>query len=239
MGKFSELDKRYLEKRRIFSEKLKREDLYELIDQFALYAGTQTLGTKIYTYELLKKTLQVPGHIIEFGCWKGANLLFLAKMMSLLQPSSPKKILGFDNFEGLPQAVSQDGEYANGFIGRYKGDELTLKQVISLFDFDNTIELIKGDAVSTIPKFKEARKDFLVSFAYIDFDLYEPTKVALDFLEEVISIGGIIVFDEALSDQWPGETNAMKEYMSASKIKYEMIANDLSRQPTVALRRIE
>ena len=39
--------------------------------------------------------------------------------------------------------------------------------------------------------------------------------------------------------EWPGETIAMKEFLNQSSHKFEMINNDLSRQPTVALKRVE
>ena len=54
-----------------------------------------TIGNKLWTYDLLKKTVGIPGDIFEFGCWKGTNLMFLAKVISLLEPSSPKKDLWF------------------------------------------------------------------------------------------------------------------------------------------------
>ena len=50
-------------------------------------------------------------------------------------------------------------------------------------------------------------------------------------------IFGIIVFDEAGTKEWPGETQAMKEFLASTKNKFEMINNTFSRQPTVALKR--
>ena len=47
------------------------------------------------------------------------------------------------------------------------------------------------------------------------------------------------MFDEALSTEWPGETLAMKEYLEGSKKKFEVVSNTLSRQPTLALIRVE
>jgi hypothetical protein len=35
-----------------------------------------------------------------------------------------------------------------------------------------------------------------VSFAYVDLDLYEPTRVALQFLHHVTSVGGMIMVDD-------------------------------------------
>jgi hypothetical protein len=230
---------KFLTERNIFASKLGIPDLFDYIDHFSLFAGTHTLGNKIFTYEILKKTAGIPGDVAEFGCWKGSNLMFLAKILTLLEPNSPKKVIGFDNFCGLPKPSKEDGPYALSQIGKYKGDLETLRLAINLFDLDNKISLIAGDALKTIPKYKKDNSHSVFSFCYLDFDLYEPTKVALDLIEDSLSVGGVIVFDEALTAEWPGETLAMKEYLMHSKRKFRMITNTLSRQPTLALIRIE
>jgi hypothetical protein len=231
------MEDRFLDVRRDFAISVGFENLYDFVDHFSLFAGVHTIGNKIFTYELLKKTIGIPGDIVEFGCWKGSNLMFLAKMLFLLEPNSPKKVIGFDNFSGLPVPTSTDGDFATTQTGKYRGDYEVLKQAIELFDFGNRINLVVGDALNTVPKYREENKDSVFSFCYLDFDLYEPTKRALDLIDESLSVGGMIVFDEALSSEWPGETLAMKEYLERSEKKFEMISNTLSRQPTLALLR--
>ena len=78
----------------------------------------------------MKSTVGVPGDIYEFGCWKGSNLMFLAKLNSLVEPSSPKKIWGFDNFSGLPEAKDIDGPHAQNQAGKYLGSEEQLRAAI-------------------------------------------------------------------------------------------------------------
>jgi hypothetical protein len=164
--------------------------------------------------------------------------MFLAKLNQLFEPSSPKRIYGFDNFSGLPEATSLDGSYAQSQTGNYLGNEQQLKNAIELFELENKVELIVGDALKTIPKFKSDNAESLCSIAYIDFDLYEPSAAALELVEDSISVGGIIIFDEAGTKEWPGETIAMKEYLKNSNHKFEMLSNPFSRQPTIVLRRV-
>ena len=234
----SKLKDFFLLNRSNFAKSVGNEDLYEYIDQFALYAGEHTIGNKLFTYELLKKASKVPGDIVEFGCWKGSNLMFLAKLKTLLEPHSSKKIIGFDNFSGLPDSIDVDGDYAVDQAGRYCGNEEVLRSAIELFGYQDLVELVVGDATETIPSYIKNNRDIVLSFAYIDFDLYEPCKVALELIEDSLSVGGIIAFDEACDKKWPGETQAMKEFLANSKHGYEAINNDFSRQPTLALRRI-
>jgi len=225
----------FLENRAKFAESISAPNLYEYIDQFPLYAGIHTIANKIFTYELLKKTLGVPGDIVEFGTWKGSNLLFLAKMISLLEPNSPKRVIGFDNFSGLPQSRPEDGVFASTQTGKYKGDKEILLKAVALFELNKKIELVDGDALETIPRYREENRQSVFSFCYLDFDLYEPTVKALQLIDESLSVGGIVVFDEALTTEWPGETLAMKEYLRNTGKKFRTLSNTLSKQPTLAI----
>jgi SAM-dependent methyltransferase len=225
----------FLTKRQEFAKYIGRPELYEFIDQFGLYAGVQTIGNKIFTYELLKQTVGIPGDIVEFGSWKGGNLLFLTKLISLLEPNSPKRVLSFDNFSGLPEPSNKDGEYARAQIGNYKGNEQVLRKAIALFGFDHKIDLVVGDALETIPKWRESNEHSIFSFCYLDFDLYDPTVKALELIDDSLAIGGVVVFDEALTNEWPGETLAVKEYLKKTKKKFRMLSNTLSQQPTLAI----
>ena len=229
----------FLDNRKAFATEIGFPNLYDFIDQFGLFAGAHTIGNKLWTYELLKQTVGVPGDIYEFGCWNGSNLMFLAKTCSLLEPSSAKRVFGFDNFSGLPKGVDEDREYAYLNAGKYCGNEEVLRKAITLFGLEPKVNLVVGDARETIPVFAETHPESLCSFAYLDFDLYEPTTEALKFLDQSISVGGIIVFDEAGTDTWPGETIAMKRYLAETSHSFDMLSNPISRQPTIAIKRMD
>jgi hypothetical protein len=238
-NKFLRQDQVFFQKRKDFSEYLGFSELYSYIDQFGLYVGTETMASKVQCYEFFKLSLGVPGHIFEFGVWHGSNLLYMAKLLRLMQPNSVKNIFGFDNFSGLPTSSNIDGKLSADHKGRYIGDEEVLMRAIELFEFNDTVHLIKGDANKTIPEFEKSFPEALVSFAWLDFDLYDPCIKALDFLAKRLSIGGVIVFDEAMSSIWPGETVALLEYLSKSNFKFEMRSNQLGRQPVMCLIRKE
>jgi hypothetical protein len=229
-------DAKYLAKRQELADSLHMKDLWSIVDQFGLYAGIQTLGTRLAVYEILKLTLSVPGHIAEFGCWRGGNLLFMAKVLQLLQPNTYKHLYGFDSFEGLKTFSSQDGASAKQFTGQYKGNEETLRKLIDFFDMDEWVHIVKGDALKTIPAFEKANSHLMFSLAYIDFDLYKPCKLALNFLKHRISPGGIIVFDEALTHGWPGEGKILVEFLADEGVgSYKMRNISFARQPTAFL----
>lgn len=232
--KFTKADQIYLEKRKVLAGDLGIENLWEIIDHFALYSGIQTLGGKLAVYEIMKKCLDIPGHIVEFGCWKGANLMFMAKLLQLLQPNTFKHVYGFDSFEGL-QTFSAVDKADNSLVGKYCGNEKALRMIIDLFEMNEWVHLIKGNAIETIPHFEKENPHIMFSLAYIDFDLYEPTKLALEFVARRMSSGGIIVLDEALIDLWPGEGQALVEFLNDNKNEYYAHNIIFARQPSVYL----
>ena len=88
------------------------------------------------------------------------------------------------------------------------------------------VKLIKGDATKTIPKFIEDNPHVLVSLLFLDFDLYEPTKVALESFYSRIPKGGIIAFDELDNPLWPGETQAMLEFFENESLEIQRLPFD-------------
>jgi hypothetical protein len=235
-NKFAEEDGVFLARRAAFAQAIGRPDLYSYIDQFALYAGGQTLASRLAAYDTLCHAIDIPGHVVEFGVWHGANLMFLAKILKLLRPNSTKKVVGFDSFQGLHDFHAFDGADASAAEGKYRGNEATLRAAIELFGMQDWVHLIKGDARTTIPRFAEELPEFMVSYAWIDFDVYEPCKAALNFLSKRLAVGGIIVFDEALSAVWPGETRAMLEFLEdRANSRFDMFDMPIARQPVLYL----
>jgi hypothetical protein len=97
--------------------------------------------------------------------------------------------------------------------------ELLIK-AIELYDSNRPInhipkiELIKGDALETIPKYFKENNYVLVALLYLDFDFYEATKVALETIIPRMPKGSIVAFDELNDKRRPGETAAMLETMN-------------------------
>jgi len=58
----------------------------------------------------------------------------------------------------------------------------------------------------------------LVALLYLDFDLYEPTKKALELFLPRMPKGAILGFDEINNPEWPGETLAMLDCLNIRDI---------------------
>jgi hypothetical protein len=76
------------------------------------------------------------------------------------------------------------------------------------------IELVRGDANKTIPRYLKKNQHTLVSLLFLDFDIYKPTATALKYFLPRMSKGSIICFDEVNNPMWPGETRAVLEKLN-------------------------
>ncbi len=234
--KFENKDKAYLQNRKTLEGELGIE-LWNIVDHWPLYCGIANLARNVAIIDLVRSTLDVPGHIAEFGCWRGANLMLLAKLMEIFDPHSLKEIHGFDSFQGLTTFATEDKDAAEE-EGRYKGDLKGLQALIDLYELQDTIQIHKGLIGNTLPEFLERRPEATFSLVYCDTDLYEPTRDILTMLHERLSKGGIFVFDEWNIEKWPGETVAAREFIATHSDHYVQEHVRGTRQPNFVLRKM-
>jgi hypothetical protein len=214
--------------------------LYDFIDQYPLFACPQTMLRYQYIQSLLEQALAAPGDICEFGTWKGATAVYIAKMLDEYEPQSNRKVIVFDNFSGLPSPSNKDSLKALDQIGNYHGDLEQLEFIIQSFDLSHRIQLIKGDANLTIKNYFQENNYLLISLAYFDFDLYEPTIAAWNAIKCNMASPSIVAFDEGLDQgPWVGEYKAAKEIIEELKIagrKFTIESNGTSRQPQLIIK---
>ena len=61
---------------------------------------------------------------------------------------------------------------------------------------------------------------------FLDFDLYEPTKAAIEHLVPRMPSGAIIALDELDNPIWPGETQALLDTVGIRNLRLERIEWD-------------
>ena len=233
--KFDKQDKLEIAKRNEYFSKNAFDPKF-VADNWPLFAGKVPTAIFLARYEIVKLTVDVPGHVLEFGCYHGTNLVYMTKILQLLSPHNLKKVFGFDSFEGLTQLSSQD-KLPDSEIANYKGNRDMLEEVISVYDLDEIIQLKVGYIEETLPKFVEENGHLLISLVYIDTDLYASTKVILEECWPRLSVGGLVVFDEGYHDRFPGEGQAMQEFLQTISGQYEMRHIRFARQPILWLKK--
>lgn len=138
-----------------------------------------------------------------------------------------RKVIGFDTFEGFPSIAQEDLKSVNhenlevGKFSSFNEIQSELNDCIKEFDENRflnhigKIELVKGDATKTIPQYLEDNEHLLISLLFLDFDIYEPTKTALEYFANRVVKGGIIAFDEINNEFWKGESIASFEFFKS------------------------
>ncbi len=234
--KFATKDAAYLERRQALSKELGPQELWSMIDHWPLYAGIANVARFLTNADLVRSTLDVPGHIAEFGSWRGANLMLMAKVLEIFDPAGCKQVFCFDSFEGLQTFAPEDGD-TQGSAGAYKGHLDRLADAIDLYELGDTISIQKGQIQDTLPAFLEGHPAAMFSLVYCDTDLFEPTELILAGLHGRLSLGGLFVFDEWNDERWPGETEAVRRFIAEKGDCFEMIHPRNTRQPSLVLRR--
>jgi hypothetical protein len=235
--KYRRADQDYLARRAAFAEKHGRNDLWPTIDHWPLYAGVYSISRFLAISKLVEQSVEVPGHIAEIGSWRGANLVYMAKLLRLFDPHSNKQVHSFDTFEGLQDFSKEDGG-ADKHKGEYKGSFDELLDVISLYDLDDEVVIHRGPVEETMPALLAERTELSFSMVYIDVDLYRPTLLTLQSLHDRLSTGGFFVLDEWNIAMFPGESVAVREFLAEHPDDYAMEHVPRTRQPTLVLRKL-
>jgi hypothetical protein len=186
-------------------------------------------------YEIFKRIVHVKGSVVECGVYRGAGLMSWANFSTILEPNNlTRRIYGFDSFSGFPQVSTHDATTARttrpGELSADCFDEL--QELIGAFDRNRflghvpKVELIRGDAAETIPAFVKSHPHVVISLLFLDFDLYEPTKIALEHLLPRLPKGAVIAFDELDNPAWPGETLALLHQRGIGSLRLERLEFD-------------
>lgn len=206
---------------------------------FARSVRRQDVARFLAKVELFKLALPVHGSVVECGVFAGGGLFTWAHASAVFEPyNHTRRVIGFDTFDGFPSVAPQDtaagtSEHLKPNAFRtHEGIRDELLALAAVHD-DNRplghipkVELVAGDATRTIPEYVRTNPHLLVSLVYLDFDLYEPTLVALRELLPRIPRGGVVAFDELNCADFPGETTALLEAVDIRSVRLQRLPFD-------------
>lgn len=190
-----------------------------------LYSSREQINEILCRIELFQKILNVSGAIVECGVAQGNGLMLMSYLSLTHEPYAiNRRIIGFDSFDGFrglgandPEDLSES-DFSSISMAR-------LEEAVGLFDCDRPlnhvprIEIVPGDATSTIPEYVDSHPELTVALLYLDFDIYEPTKAALEYLLPLVCRGGVVVLDEFNYDKFSGETQALKDVLKIEEVE--------------------
>lgn len=209
----------------------------EILGNLPLYMPSKHLARLLFFRDIYERVVQTHGIVVEFGVRWGATLALLSNLRSIYEPfNRHRRLVGFDTFEGFRGVAAEDGaapRFRDGDFSVTAAYETELARLLGLHEQTNPLshlrrfELVKGDAVQTVPAWFAAHPEAVVSLAIFDFDIYAPTKAALEAVKPRLFKGSVLVFDELADDVFPGETVAVQEVLGLNNLR-------IQRSPTVS-----
>jgi O-methyltransferase len=170
-----------------------------------------------FIIQALHQSMHLAGDVCEFGVARGSTSALIANEIA---PVAGKRFHLFDSFAGLSapthKDVLKDDIFSLGEMRAYAGKmaypEAMVRAQLEAITFPPERyaihkgfiqEVLRGD--TDLPK--------QVSFAYVDFDLYEPTRATLAFLHEVTEPGSVVIVDD-YDFFSTGVKSAVKEFLA-------------------------
>lgn len=194
----------------------------ELLRNLFIYQDRRALSRFLFLNELYQKNIQLHGSIFEFGVRYGVNTCLFSSLRGIYEPyNHNRKIVAFDTFCGFPTVdADTDSVHAEeGQFGVPNSYEDHLEEVLNIHEKLAPVEgikkfqLVKGNVETTLPLYLKEHPETMISFAYLDFDIFEPTFSALNNIEPYLVNGAIVAFDEINVADWPGETVALRRWI--------------------------
>jgi SAM-dependent methyltransferase len=170
------------------------------------------------------------GVFVECGVWRGGSSM----AMLLAQRAAFGKVLRpvylFDSFEGLPPVTARDGPQARAWQANkdsptYRDNcRAELDAVLAAFS-DKGFGLgdffvFKGWFQDTLPGLRDELAGKPVAMLRLDADWYDSTMLCFEYLEPLISDGGIVIIDDYYT--WEGCARATHDYLSRHDLPYRI-----------------
>jgi hypothetical protein len=202
----------------------------EVCRNFQIYTRRIFLKRFLAHYEFFRRTIDLPGDIVELGVYRGVTLMAWANFLEIRNMGDrAKQVIGFDNWKGFTTLDPKDGKEdlrVNKVVGGYDAAcfKDMLKDAITIFDRDRFIPhkpriiLVDGHIEESVPRYLDENPGLRISLMHVDCDLYQPTKVAMQYLWPRVVRGGVVIFDDYGIRPWEGESTAVDEYFAGQNI---------------------
>jgi hypothetical protein len=203
----------------------------ETLPNLGMFLTSKALSRILFFHEIYQKIVHTHGIVAEFGVRWGQTLSVMSALRGIFEPfNRHRKIVGFDTFAGFTGLGDKDGKLCRCVDGsfsvpegyeEYLGTLLALQEKMNPISHLTKFELVKGNALETVPAYLERHPETIISLAIFDFDIYEPTRATLEVIRPYLCKGSILVFDELCDDIFPGETIALREILGLNHLRIQ------------------
>jgi len=181
--------------------------------------------------KMLSETAYIRGDVCEFGVAQGETSALIANEIR----GSDKTLHLFDSFKGLPAPTEKDqlkdDVFSLGGMDAYQGKMSCpvdmVKSRLAMIGYPQAKYRIHQGFIEDLINEKRGFPKS-ISFAYVDFDFYEPIKIALKFLGSKLSESGIIMVDDYdyFSTGAKTATDEFITYMNRDRQNYNLEVAD-------------
>jgi O-methyltransferase len=175
-------------------------------------------------YSAIEKTHNVPGVIMEAGCFVGSTTISLKKYME--KKGIEKKYIAIDTWAGF-----QDDDVAYEIEHRGKSAALFGEFGSGQLFFEDNL---KNNGITGVVALKADAKnvDFNaigpISFCLVDVDLYKPISEVLPKIYKNLSLGGIIIVDDVKENtRYDGAYLAYTEFVESKNLPFKVVYDKL------------
>ena len=161
---------------------------------------------RLYVFwQAVRNLVDVPGAVAEIGSYRGGSAFFIATAFRE-RLGEEVSMHVFDTFKGHPPAAitAHDTFHAAGHFS-----STNVKKVAALLSEFQQLQIHKGDVSAELPRLAES----MYRLVHIDTDLYQPTRVCLDYFTPRMSPRGVVVLDDYASSKCPGVARAVVEFL--------------------------
>jgi O-methyltransferase len=147
----------------------------------------------------------LPGAVVECGVLDGGA----AALMAYGTAGSKRPVHLFDAWEGLPEAVHQDGDGAKAWTGEVVGSPTRVTAVMRKLRIDlSRVVIHRGWFDRTFPEADIPE----IALLHVDADFYEPTRLCFQRWYPHVVSGGFIEIDDY--DSFAGCRRAVDEFLA-------------------------
>jgi hypothetical protein len=208
----------------------------ELERNQALFIRSSLLARFIAISDIYRMIIDIPGNILDLGCWWGQNTILFENYRAIFEPfNKQRKIISFDSFEGYvhwsdgdqkSQAINQNTYATAPDYDDFLRILLDTHEGINAFGHQRGIhEVLKGDATVTVPQFLATNPETIVALAAFDLGLYEPTKAVLEAIKPHLVPGSVLLMMHLTRKALRGDGRAFLEVMTGTPYKLSKHTN--------------
>ncbi|MFP3942321.1 MAG: class I SAM-dependent methyltransferase [Alphaproteobacteria bacterium] len=192
------------------------------------FAGHMNMARFLALYETFRKTQGLAGHLAEVGVWKGAGMLYFAKLLQIFEPESAALVHGFDWYRGTVWGPDEMTDRVQSLIRKSRTSEEETRQrtddearelhskvrrLIEIQDLENIVYLHNFDVRTGLGPFFESHPHIQFRIVFMDIGSYEATSACLPHFWPRLVPGGIMILDQFNHEMSPGETRAVRELL--------------------------